>query len=180
MFSDELQWFHRLCWVFFTAIISIEILVTVVYWSFLSHIGTNSPAANTHQHVMNSVLIIIDIFVNAVPIRLLHVIYVMPYGATYLVFTLILHGAGVKSQYYRGLLDWRESPGVSAGVCIGLIVIGAPILHSLVFGLYHLRMYLSRLLKPSKSVAKSASNIAAVDGDTDQQAYELRSSSTTD
>lgn len=173
IFKDDLQWFHRLCWVVFSAIFSIEILVTIVYWSFLSHIATSSPAANIHQHVMNTVLMLIDLFVNAVPIRLLHVIYAMMYGVTYTLFTLILHGAGVMSVYYPGLLDWRSSPGASAGLCIGLVVAAIPITHSVVFGLYHLRMYIARLLTNPKPAA-GANDLTGGGGETNQ-AYELHS-----
>lgn len=132
-----------------SAIFSIEILVTIVYWSFLSNRGATSPAANVHQHLMNTILMIIDLFINAIPIRLLHAIYAMLYGVTYTLFTLILHGAGVMSVYYPGLFDWRALPGASTGLCLGLIFAGVPIMHSVVFGLYHLRMYLARLLKKS-------------------------------
>nr|XP_039259175.1 protein rolling stone-like [Styela clava] len=142
--NGDVRWFHHLTWVVLTATAGVNFIVTIIYWAFLSGIRVASVPANVHQHIMNSVLMILDIFISRIPIRLFHFIYVSLYGLTYVLFTAILHGADVKSAFYTNLLDWESAPGISAGVCVGLIVVGSPIIHLVSFGFYHLRAFIAR------------------------------------
>lgn len=150
--QDNLRWFHRLCWVVFNAVMTINIVVTVLFWALLSGFPVKSQVANIHQHVMNTVLMVTELFVVAFPMRVLHFIYPMMFGLTYMLFTLILHAAAVMSRYYQGFLDWQSVPGLSAGIALGSIFVACPIGHAIAFGLYHLRSFIARKVQPQGGV----------------------------
>nr|XP_039259789.1 protein rolling stone-like [Styela clava] len=141
--KDELRWFHHLTWVTGSASTGAQYIITILYWSFLTDNKVTSNAVNIHQHVMNSVLVTIDLFISRVPVRFLHFVYVSLYGITYVLITLILHGANDKSEFYAGILDWKSEPGVSTGVVFAVILVGAPAVHAVSFGFYHLRAFIA-------------------------------------
>ena len=130
----------------------------MLFWSFIRQ-ELVAKAVVVHQHAINSVLALIDLFMSRIPIRLLHFIYVSIFGLLYVITTLILHGVGEKSNFYEGVLDWASYPGSSAGLCIAMIIIGSPLFHSVAFLFYNVRQYLSRKLLPKEKIgARKKSN----------------------
>lgn len=146
-FSGDLRWYHHIQWILLSTYAGLAFIVTIIYWSFLAGIFVVNPGVNIHQHLMNTLLILLEIFLNRIPIRFLHFIYVSIYAMIYVVFTLSLHGASVQSIYYSGILDWKNIPGVSAGVCLSLIFVGSPVVQAVTFGVYHLRALIAQKCK---------------------------------
>lgn len=117
------------------------------YWLFL--IKTDPMPfnfSNINKHGISGLLLIIDLFIVAFPVRVLHLVYVLGLWALYLLFTLILHWTGVASQLYP-VIKWDTEPRKAAifGVCA--VVLGSSIMHSFAYAIYLCRRKLARKLK---------------------------------
>jgi len=92
--------------------------------------------------MLSTVLVVVDLFVSAKPVRFLHFyqpgLAVLVYG----MFSLIYQKSGNGPIY--SILDWDKS--ATLGYIFALVIIGSPLMHFGIFGLYHLRMIIYRSL----------------------------------
>lgn len=138
--GHSLRWFHKLNWILHTVAFDIALLVTILYWTLLSN-HWEKTAVIVNNHALNSVSMILDLFVNNVPERLLHVIYSFMFAIMYITFVLILHVSGVNSSVYP-VLNWSTSPGRAAVLCVGA-VLSIALMRSVAFGLFKLRKFVA-------------------------------------
>ncbi|CAD6232130.1 GSCOCG00001761001-RA-CDS [Cotesia congregata] len=136
-------------WFLYSVTASLAIGVTAAYW-----IAIYDPkihfvdSVNLMQHALNSILIIVDLFICAVPIRLRCFWWTVVVIVIYLIFSVIYYSAGGLDRkgfhYIYKILDWKK-PGISLLVSlggIGFIII----VHCLLTGL---TSCLERITKPS-------------------------------
>ena len=145
-FLADLRWFHKVVWLVFEAVISGALITDILFWGLLSSRLSSQALAhqfNIHEHVVAYLLLLIDLFINKIPLRFLHFPYTAGYGLTYAIFTLILHGAGVRSAVYPPL-DWANSPGIAVLYSLVASLIAMPVAHILHWGFYHLRAFIAR------------------------------------
>ena len=105
----------------------------------------------------------------AFPDRFLHFIYTTIYGLLYTIFLLILHFSGFSSAVYPQL-DFAGSPGTAAFWTVIAVIVLPLALHSIIFGLYHLRAFIARKTvlkaKPlSEKVTMGNTNLAFSDAE---------------
>ena len=160
LFLLELNWFNKLVWVMFTTAITGVLGTDLAFWIFLS--GNLSPEIlrnpfNLQEHLINYILLFIDLFINDIPIRLLHCIYPMGYAIVYILFTVILWASNFTSAVYP-TLNWEINPLSSTLLSLGVIFIAVPLLHVFHFGLYHLRSWLARHLLDRSTTAPTINN----------------------
>ncbi|CAK8681548.1 unnamed protein product [Clavelina lepadiformis] len=144
--GKDLRWFHKVVWLVFEAVISGALITDILFWGLLSSRLSSQALAhqfNIHEHVVAYLLLLIDLFINKIPLRFLHFPYTAGYGLTYAIFTLILHGAGVRSAVYPPL-DWANSPGIAVLYSLVASLIAMPVAHILHWGFYHLRAFIAR------------------------------------
>ena len=96
------------------------------------------------KHSINSVLVLVNLLIDGIPIRLLHVLYPFLSGILYVLFTVIYYlcggrGAGWSPSIYP-VLGW-QSPGESL-VTVGLELLLTVLMHTLAYALYRLRLAL--------------------------------------
>ena len=100
------------------------ILVTIIYWSVLyPMLKSDNFKTNFFDvciHGLNSVSMITEQYLSAIPTRLLHVIHPMIYAIIYGIFSGILYGE-TKIVLYPYVLDW-SMPGVTVGSLCGILV----------------------------------------------------------
>nr|XP_039260578.1 uncharacterized protein LOC120336874 [Styela clava] len=143
--NDDLRWFHKITWIFHTIAFDTVVLVTAVYWIavFPTEAKEDQDIHGYAKHAMNIGLLFIDmLFVNT-PVRFLHTIYMILACVCYSVFLVIIHFVGLESSVY-GFTNFDENPGLAAGVLALVTFVGSWIFHSLWFGIYHFRWFLSR------------------------------------
>ncbi|XP_059153805.1 uncharacterized protein LOC131939495 [Physella acuta] len=101
---------------------------------------------NTNVHALNFVFVIIDHMISARPIRLLHCLSPLIYGAIYIVFSVI-YWSFDKNRHiiYPGVLDWNK-PGVAVPVALGLAVVAIPLLQLAYFGMYRAKCVIHKKL----------------------------------
>ncbi|KAI0227335.1 hypothetical protein LSAT2_022204 [Lamellibrachia satsuma] len=117
-------------------------LVSVMYWSLFYH-GKGLDLANTNTHIANSVYVLIDILITAIPVRLAHFIYVQIFAMVYVSFTVIywaLGGKGIHGeQYIYSMLHHGHKPVSAVVWFIGLTLVSM-VIHCCVFAVYLLRV----------------------------------------
>ena len=144
----------------FTTAITGVLVTDLAYWIFLSRYFSPEMLGNPfnlQEHLINYILLLIDLFVNDIPIRLLHCIYPMGYAIIYILFTVILWASNFTSAVYPPL-NWAANPLSSTLLSLGVIFIAVPLLHVFHFGLYHLRLWLARHLLDRSTTAPPINN----------------------
>ena len=96
------------------------------------------------KHVINSLYVISDVMISAIPIRLQHVIYPLVSGCIYILFSYTYYkmgGTGPGSTpyiYYD--VNWKYP--FTAGICCIGVLMCVVIAQVVFFGLYRLRMWI--------------------------------------
>jgi len=79
------------------------------------------------KHSLNTIYVLVDMFANAVPVRLYHMIYPLVVGLAYCLFNVLYFvndGRGPNGRPYAyDLMDWRNPLGSSVTVLLGLAFI---------------------------------------------------------
>ena len=96
---------------------------------------------NAATHGINSVCVVIDIFLIGIPHRLLHVWLPMLYGGIFVIFSAIYWGVDNDNVIYS-ILDYGKEPVAATVLVLVLIFIGIPVCHFILFCLYWLRVLL--------------------------------------
>ena len=95
------------------------------------------------QHLANSVYVLLDLFITAMPVRLLHVIYPSIYAVVYCVFTVIYWAAGgvnvSEFHYVYEFMDWNKAKSTGPKVA-GVICLGVPLGHLVFWSLHMMRV----------------------------------------
>ena len=103
--------------------LSISTDVTVSYWAIIFD-GSLSEGLkgflSIDRHGVNLIFIIIDFFLNRIPIRLLHFLYASFFMLAYKIFNVIYTISSNNPVYKKA--DWNNKPGVAADVFVTQIV----------------------------------------------------------
>ena len=79
-------------------------------------------AVSIHTHMLNTAIVLLDLFIDALPLRLLHFYQPMLFSAIYFGFTAIYILAGGTNEDGKPLiytnLDWINQPGEAVGAVV--------------------------------------------------------------
>ena len=92
------------------------------------------------KHGLNSVYVLLNIFVCAKPIRILHVIYPFIFGILYGLFSVIYQVVGGGAAIYP-VLDWHK-PEKTILYVFMLLFVGILVTHTVLFALHKLRIFI--------------------------------------
>ncbi|XP_070193164.1 protein rolling stone-like isoform X2 [Littorina saxatilis] len=138
-------WYLKASWVVYTIASVGSIMVTVLFFGLLFS-GSLSPVSG-ETHLGNSVYVLLDLCVTAMPVRLLHVIYPAVYALVYCMFTVVYWAAGGTTSsgetFIYKPLDWNRAQ-VAVPLVIGAAFVGVPLVHLIFWSLYMLRLTLNR------------------------------------
>ena len=141
-------WCHKVAWFLYAIAVNNSILVTTVYWSLL-YTGFKIREADVAFHLLNSVLMLTETCLSAVPVRLLHVVYAELYGLLYMLFTVVYWRSGGTNtdgdSYIYPIIDYKAKPYAAVVLIITYGLVGLPVSQLLTFGLFKLRCYLHSL-----------------------------------
>ncbi|KAJ8955385.1 hypothetical protein NQ318_003482, partial [Aromia moschata] len=119
---------YPLYWVLHTVATPLAFGITFMYWIVI-YDAKRMPfnAMNYFVHGNNSILMMIDLWMVAHPIRILHFVYPAVCGVTYTIFSVIYYSAGGTGTnkeepkcIYR-ILDW-DRPLSTALTCVGVTI----------------------------------------------------------
>ncbi|KAK6176779.1 hypothetical protein SNE40_015013 [Patella caerulea] len=141
----KLPFYVKIVWLLFTVISPAALTVTIMFWAAIyPSLKHANPIGidNIQLHVLNTVIILLEHAVTAVPFRLLHFIYPTIYGLIYIIFSIIFW-SGDHNRVIYNILDWSK-PGMTVGfvLLIGFVVI--PILCLTFFLIHRLKLCIYR------------------------------------
>ncbi|XP_062924264.1 protein rolling stone [Mobula hypostoma] len=152
-----LQYPINIQWGLLNLICVTSLYVTIAFWSIDYVPGRAAPdSININVHVVNSVLVLLEIGMTAAPVHLVHFIYVLLYCLSYILFTIVywaLGGTNLRGKLYiYRILNYSKSLGAAAGCIIGSLCIVLPLLQFLMWNLHLLRchIYLRLTCKDNK------------------------------
>ena len=146
--ETPLKWHFKLSWLISNIACASAPVVTIIYFAALYNPDEPESAMNIHNtnvHALNLVFVLIDHLLAARPVRLLHLLYALLWGALYIVFNVVYWSNDRVNNIIYDILDWNK-PGVAVGVTAGLCFIFLPLVQLLYFGLYHLKLFIYKKL----------------------------------
>ncbi|XP_074644887.1 protein rolling stone-like [Tubulanus polymorphus] len=144
----------KLHWLLYEATLNSSFIISLMYWGFV-HKSEPFKFDTYAAHAFNSVMMVVDFSVNAVPVRLLHVVYTMVFSTVYVIFTVIYFAVDPENNVlYLGVLDWRR-PGKATVVCLCLVFLVVPLFQTFWFVLYRIKLLVTKIHNRSKENAKS-------------------------
>lgn len=158
-----MKWIKGITWLFNSWALVGSLIVIVLYWGVLAPASTGNlgDPINIHIHVIVILLMIIDLFIVAFPIRLLHAIYSIVLLFVYIFMTLVYHWAGVNSAIYSPL-NWMNSPGLAAGLSVAVVFVVTIMMHLVCFEGYCLRRYIrSKFIESPNMVQPTKLNVVS-------------------
>jgi hypothetical protein len=135
----------QFAWVLFTISSELAIPVVVLYWSFFDG-NVYSWPANLHEHLLNVLPGLIDLFVTRIPIRLYHFLHLMMFAFIYVAFGgVYIASGGTNSNnesYIYPIVNYSDNLPVAIVVNSVMVFVVPVLLHLVYWGLYLLRTLL--------------------------------------
>lgn len=140
-----LQWYSRFVWILYNVISSSALMVTLMFFVFIWPDMKSSTGGideiNLQLHGINTVIIVLEHLLSAVPVRLLHCVYPIIFGLVYVIFSAIYWGVNHDNVMYPGVLDWN-SPSKTVGILFLVALVVIPFFHIAFFILHKLKLYI--------------------------------------
>ena len=148
--KDALLCHHKFFWFIYVIAATAGLLVTAGYWTVLA--GDDPVDANNiTKHALNSVFMVVDTSLSAIPVRLLHFLYALLYLLIYVVFSFIYWFLGGTDNqgntYIYKSLDYDNFEPTIGGLMVVFLLVVLPVLHLILFGITKFRDHLHRKYK---------------------------------
>lgn len=115
-------------------------LIVLLYWGFVHKerfLGTlERRFLVINFHGITYILVMIDFFLNDIPIRVFHVVYVIGLSLTYAIFSAIY--TSISGRWIYPVLKWDTEPGKATVFCLIALVI-LIIFHMVVYCFFRLK-----------------------------------------
>ena len=123
---------NKVYWVLYSVTIQGTIFAVIGYWGLVFDPVTDPITyANLLKHLIAGILAIVDLFVTAIPIRILHVIYSITFTAIWIIFSGIYYVAGgtdiYRNRYIYKALKYETDPATAAGLVISVVFVVIPV-----------------------------------------------------
>ncbi|XP_033098631.1 protein rolling stone-like [Anneissia japonica] len=140
--ENTLSFVYKLQWVLYYMAASGSILVSLIYWGALYSLGVDLALfTDLNVHAFTSLLMIVETFLSATPVRLLHMVYPLAYVIIYVVFTLVFWAVDCTVIY--PIIDYNTDPGFAVLIVVGVLT-GVVICHVLIWLIGKLRIMVLR------------------------------------
>lgn len=152
--KDALRFHHELLWFLYVISATAGVWITAGYWTVL--VGDDPiDANNITKHALNSVFMVFDTCLSAIPIRLFHSIYPFLYLVIYIVFSIIywlLGGTNIQGDpFIYEALNYNDFDPTIGGLLAVFLLVVLPILHLILFGITKLRDHLHNKCNEARS-----------------------------
>ena len=137
------DWLLVLDWLLFNLAASSAVIITLGYWVFVywDLDGTSWLPSDIHLHVVNTVLLLVEVILSAIPMQLLHVIYPMIMGTVYVTFSVVYWATDKDRVLYPEVLDWNKPDLALPLSCVAIFMV-VPTVHTTLWALCKLRNYM--------------------------------------
>ncbi|KAK7083844.1 hypothetical protein SK128_024376 [Halocaridina rubra] len=156
----------KVLWVLQNIVFLPALLITAAYWSAIYDPSNPITALNAEVHIINSVYVIIDLWVVASPIRIYHFYIPFTFMVVYLIFTLIYWAVGGKtpegSTAIYPIMDWDNlKVTIPFVVCCAVF---SPVMQGIVWLIYQARLAVRDNCCGGKSVGAGIPHENTMDG----------------
>ena len=142
--SDQTSWYQKIHWLLSTVGTSVALSVVVLYWVAIYDEDQEVDGVNANTHLTNGIVAVFDIWFSGTPVRILHFVYPILYGAAFAVFSGIYFAAGGEdpsgNPYIYEVLDYGNNPKKAAGICIAA-ALALLFIHCMFYIQYVLRVW---------------------------------------
>ncbi|XP_071082390.1 protein rolling stone-like [Haliotis cracherodii] len=152
-------WYNKVLWVLSNLTNTSAFVVSLMYWVLIYDNAKGFQGydyISVFTHGANLIYVVLNLLVTAVPVRLLHFYQPFILAITYGIFsaTYVLAGGtnDVDEPYIYSVQNWRNSPGISAGLSLGA-AIAAIFLHWFVYFIHLFRVCVAQTCTRNASVA---------------------------
>lgn len=145
--NDKLPVYLKIDWLLFVVASNAAPIITVAYFvGAYSTTDKNFLQDKTiNEHLVNTVLIILEFCIAATPVRILHFVYPIVFGVAYAIFTVIYWAVNHNNVLYPIFCDWNQT-GLSIAALVGYYFVVIPAVQLLFFAAYRLRLYVYRCI----------------------------------
>lgn len=156
----------KVLWVLQNIVYLPALLITAAYWSAIYDPANPITALNAEVHIINSVYVIIDLWVVGSPVRILHFYIPFSFMFIYLIFTLIYWAAGGTTPEggtaIYPIMDWNNlKVTIPFVVCCAVF---SPVMQGLVWLIYQARIGTRRYWYGGKAGVGSIPHESTMDG----------------
>ena len=128
----------------------------LVFWAVLAPQEPSiiTSASTIHVHLINAIVIVIDLWMNAMPMQLLHIYQPVLYGSAYVIFSAVYFGVQKgtgpdgKPYVYPIIQDYVNHPRLSVGADVVMVLVLIPIVWFGLWLTHKLRVYLWKNYDP--------------------------------
>ncbi|GAB1605134.1 protein rolling stone [Argonauta hians] len=133
----------KIQWILYNISCSGGITVAILYWMVLYHPGKTISFLGINTHGILASILFIDIFITAIPIRLLHAWMSSLYATLFSLFCFFYWQAGGKNTkdkpYIYSVMDFSNKWETALVCIIALVTFMGPLQHTFLFCLHLLR-----------------------------------------
>lgn len=138
--SNRLSWYQMIHWASFAIFGDIALAIVILFWTILYRGGPES-GVSIHHHLLNGIVIVVDVLFFGVPVSLLHFIYPVLFSSTYSIYTGIYWAANGtnpfnEQRFVYSALDYSETPTVASITVVLVVFFLMPILHLISYALH--------------------------------------------
>nr|KAG5697084.1 hypothetical protein BaRGS_002000 [Batillaria attramentaria] len=134
-----MPWYLKLQWVLYNVVTTGSLMVTAWYWGAVYKGSKEVGAVSVAFHAVNSVYVLLNLFITATPTRLLHFVHPVLFGMAYTLFSLVYQlsgGTNIRGEpFVYSVLDWSK-PGRTLFLSSCSNFFAIPVMHLFVFLLH--------------------------------------------
>ncbi|KAI0224402.1 hypothetical protein LSAT2_024566 [Lamellibrachia satsuma] len=84
-----MPWYYKLMWVIHNVACNASFVTSLAYWVFIYKADMYVHVVDVHTHAVNSAYVLVDTFISAFPLRLLHFYHGLTFAVVYIIFRLV-------------------------------------------------------------------------------------------
>ncbi|XP_012938869.1 protein rolling stone [Aplysia californica] len=143
---EPTPWHLKLVWALYNVVNCVNVLTTIMHWA-VERQGT-ADAVEVTVHALNSLFVIANLLVTALPVQILHFVYPAIFVVLYFLLNLVYFladGTDMRGNdvIYKAV-DWNSAFPTTLTIALGILV-AVPLGHLLMFSIYTFRLFLYSL-----------------------------------
>ena len=156
-YSHKVVWYQKIQWLLISMGLEMAIGIPILYWTIVYNSNHDLNGVNFNTHLVNGVVALFDICFSGIIIRLLHIVYLLFFGAVYAIFSVIYYASdgtnALDKPYIYPALDYGNRLGQALLYVFLTLLIFIPLIHLVIYGVYGARQWLVKKMCKRESVA---------------------------
>lgn len=147
-YTMEVVWYQKIQWLLVSVGLGGALAIPILYWSVVYSSSHELDGTNFNTHLVNGIVALFDLWFSGIIIRLFHVVYLVSFGAIYVIFSGIYYaGDGTNAQgdpYIYSSLDYGDKLGQAIILVVLAVLLFLPLVYSVMYAMYGIRYWLAK------------------------------------